>query len=83
MWDGFVRSAAKENAMEAAALAMPGLFSAGEVRAAIGDPTADVTPVLQRLVRQDKLLPPIGKKRWTRYQVAPPPPLPERLDWVG
>ena len=70
--DELVWRAARENAIEAAALAIVGPLAAGDVRAAIGDPTADVTPVLQRLVEEGKLLPPTGKKRWTRYAVAPP-----------
>jgi hypothetical protein len=82
MWDEMVARARRENAIEAAALSMVGLFSAGDVRDKTGDPNADVTPVLQRLVRRGKLLPPVGKKRWTRYQVASPS-IPSRLDWTG
>jgi hypothetical protein len=82
MWDDFVKRAAKENAIEAAALSMVGPFSAGDVRAKIGDPDAEVTSVLKRLVLEGKLLPPTGKKRGTRYQVAPPLIAP-RIDWVG
>lgn len=82
MWDALVTRAARENAIEVAALSMVGAFSAGDVRAAIGNPDADVTDVLQRLVREGKLLPPTGKKRGTRYQVAPPSPLIERADWT-
>lgn len=82
MWDGFVARAVQENAIEAAALAMVGPFSAGDVRRAIEDPHVVVTPVLQRLVRQGKLLPPTGTKRWTKYEVAPPA-VPVRIDWQG
>ncbi len=82
MWDDFVARARRDNAIEAAALSMVGLFSAGDVRKKIGDPNADVTPVLKRLVREGKLLPPVGKKRGTRYQVAPPRAV-ERSDWAG
>lgn len=81
-WADLEERAKHELVIEAAALAMVGEFSAAEVRAAIGDPNADVTGVLQRLVREGKLLPPTGKKRGTRYQVAPPSPLIERADWT-
>lgn len=81
-WADLEERAKRELAIEAAALAMVGAFSAADVRAAIGDPNAAVTYVLQRLVREGRLLPPTGKKRGTRYQVAPPSPLIERVDWT-
>jgi hypothetical protein len=82
MWDDLVSRAAKENAIEAAALSMVGPFSAGDVRAKIGDPDAEVTYVLKRLVLEGKLLPPTGRKRGTRYQVAPPS-IAARIDWTA
>lgn len=72
VWDDLVERAAKENAIEAAVRGMNGTFSAGDVKAAIGDPDAEVTPVLQKFVREGKLLPPTGTKRWTRYELATP-----------
>ncbi len=72
MWLDLAQRAAKENAIETAILGMLGPFSAGDVKEAIGDPDADVTPGLQRLVKEGKLLPPTGKKRWTRYVLAAP-----------
>lgn len=81
-WADLEERAKRELAIEAAALVMVGEFSAADVRAAIGDPNADLTGVLQRLVREGKLLPPTGKTRGTRYQVAPPSPLIERADWA-
>jgi hypothetical protein len=68
MWSELAQRAASENAIETGILGMFGPFSAGDVKKAIGDPDADVTPVLQRLVKEGKLLPPTGKKRWTRSE---------------
>lgn len=71
MWDDLVARAQREIAIEAAALGMVGPFSAGDVRKKLGDPDTEVVrPVLKRLVREGKLLPPTGKKRGTRYRVA-------------
>jgi hypothetical protein len=83
--DDLLARAAKEKAIEAACLGMVGLFSAGDVKVAIGDPDADVTDVIQRLVAQGKLVCPTGsKKRWTRYAVASTkaPTIMERADWT-
>jgi hypothetical protein len=76
IWADLVARAELESAIEAAAPGMIGLFSAGDVRRAIGDPQADVTPILRRLVRQGRLLPSGKKRRWARYAVALPPPSP-------
>lgn len=59
------------DAFQRAAIGKTIPFSAGDIRRAIGDPNAEVTSVLQKLVADGKLLPPTGKKRWTRYRVAP------------
>jgi len=80
LWSDLVLRAARENAVQAAALAMVGPFSAGDVRKKLGDPEAEVTSALKRLVREGKLLPPTGKKRGTRYLVAPPE-VAARADW--
>jgi len=44
-------------------------FSSGDIKIAIGDPEANVTSVLQKLVADGKLLV-SGKKRGTKYRVA-------------
>jgi hypothetical protein len=80
MWDDFGARAAEERAIELAALGMVGPFSAGDLRRKLEDPKAKVTPVLQRLVREGKLLS-SGKKRGTRYWVTPPT-LVQRVDWT-
>ncbi len=69
MWDDLCARASKEIAIEHTALQSAVPFSAGDMRIAIGDPEADVTPVLQRLVADGKLLV-SGSKRWTRYRVV-------------
>jgi hypothetical protein len=61
MWQDFVARAAQENAIEAAALRKTIPFSAGDIRTAIGDPDAEVTTVLKRLVEEGKPLPPTGR----------------------
>jgi hypothetical protein len=70
MWADLAARAAQENAIEKAALSKTVWFSAGDIRKAIGDPDADVTPMLKKLVREGKLLPPTGKKRGTKYRAA-------------
>ena len=82
IWDDLIARASRENAIESAALKMVGPFSAGDIKRSVGK-ELDVTSVLRRLVEEGKLLPPTGKKRGTRYEVAPPPPSPQRLDWTG
>jgi hypothetical protein len=56
----------------------------GGGRAAIGDPDAEVTPVLQRLVDEGKLPPPKGKKRWDQVRGRAPAAADRenRLDWL-
>lgn len=71
MWNDLKERADRENSIEAAALGMVGLFSAGDIKKIVGK-HVDVTPVLRRLVEEGRLLPPIGKKRGTRYEVAFP-----------
>jgi hypothetical protein len=67
MWDDLVARAARENAVEGAAMRCTAPFSAGDIRAAIGDPKAEVTCVLQKLVADGKLAS-WGKKRGTKYR---------------
>ena len=69
MWDDLVARAARENAIESVALRKTVPFSAGDIRTAIGDPEAEVTSVLQKLVDDGKLLV-SGQKRGTRYRLA-------------
>jgi hypothetical protein len=73
IWREQEERATQDNAIESACLGMSGSFRAGDVKKACGVPDANVTPILKRLVIEGKLLPPTGKKRGTRYQVAPPP----------
>jgi len=68
MWDDLVARATRENAIEQYALRRLVPFSAGDIKIAIGDPKADVTSVLQRLVADGKLAS-WGKKRGTKYRV--------------
>jgi hypothetical protein len=70
VWSDLVFRAAREKAIESAALGMVGLFSVGDIKKIVGK-DVDVTPVIQRLAEEGKLLPPIGKKRGTRYEVTP------------
>lgn len=69
MWDDSVARATKDDAIESAALRRITPFSAGDIRTAIGDPEADVTSVLQKLVANGKLVT-WGQKRGTKYRVA-------------
>jgi hypothetical protein len=68
-WNDLVARAARENAIERAAMGSSVPFSAGDIRAVIGDPGADVTSVLKRLVAEGKLTV-SGKKRGTKYRRA-------------
>lgn len=80
MWQDIVDWAARENAIEAAALSLEGWFSAGDVKKLVGD--INVTPSLSRMVK-DGLLVPNGKaKKGARYMRAVPR-LVERADWSG
>jgi hypothetical protein len=80
MWKEVVAWAARENRMEAAALSMPGWFSAGDLKEVLGEPMR-VGPVLARLVKEGRLLSNGKKTRGARYLVAPPM-LVERADWT-
>jgi len=71
MWTDLKERADRETAIENVALGMIGLFSAGDIKKVVGL-DVDVTPVLRRLVEEGRLLPPVGRKRGTRYEVAFP-----------
>lgn len=79
MWQELLDRVQLEKEIETTALSMFGEFSAGDVKKALGK-DVNVTPVLQRLVRQNRLAQ-FGKKRGTRYQLAPPD-IPTRADWT-
>jgi hypothetical protein len=82
MWSDLELAAAKERDICLAVSAQAGAFSAGDITQRLGDPNANVTSTLQKLVRHGKLLPPVGKKRWARYQVARHPEA-ARADWTS
>lgn len=80
MWQAMVAAFALEQRIESAALSMVGTFSAGDIKDVVGG-SANVTPVLQRLVKERRLVR-SGRKRGAKYQVAPPL-IPARVDWSG
>jgi hypothetical protein len=83
MWEAHVAWAARENAIEAAALSMVGSFSAGDVTRAAGlDKLGSITGLLSRLVAEGRLVSNEGRRRARRYEVACPKIL-ERIDWTG
>ncbi len=77
MWSDLEARAKRELAVEKAALAMVGIFKASDVRKIVGN--INVSPVLRDLVEEGRLVR-VGAKK---YMVAPPHPLPQRLDWTG
>jgi hypothetical protein len=82
MWHDLEEKARDELAIEVAVQSTVGSFSAGDIKRIVGK-DVNVTPVLQRLVEDGVLAAPTGKKRGTRYELAPSVPLPERADWTG
>lgn len=80
MWKELAARVAQEQSIERAALAQVGWFKAGDIKKIVGQ--VNVSPVLGRLVEEEHLVME-GKKKGTRYMVAPPTPLPNRADWVG
>lgn len=68
MWSALGLAAAKERDIFLAVAAQVAAFSAGDIKRYLGNPKANVTPTLQKLVRHGKLLPPVGTRRWARYQ---------------
>jgi hypothetical protein len=81
MWAKLEASVAIEKAVEAAALAMEGKFSAGDIKALIGK-NVNVSRHLKRMV-EDEVLVRSGEKRGARYEIAPPPQDLARVDWGG
>jgi hypothetical protein len=79
MWKDLAARVAQEQAIERAALGMVGWFAARDVKAIVGN--VNVSPILGRLVEEKRLVME-GKKRGARYILAPPQPLPDRVDWI-
>lgn len=78
MWAKEEARAAKENAVEQAALSMVGVFKASDVKAIVGG--INVSPILKRLVEEGRLVPASPKT----YRVAPPKVIIiERSDWTS
>lgn len=78
MWKKMQDAANRENSIEAAAMSFTDWFSAGDVKAIVGD--INVTRTLARMVK-DLLLVTNGKaKRGVKYMAAPPI-LVDRSDW--
>ena len=80
MWRDLEAKAKEELAIEAAVKTMTGPFAMGDIKAIVGHDVS-VTPTLQRLVEDGILAPPTGKKRGTRYQLAPLAII-DRADWT-
>ena len=71
-WDALRARAERENRIEAAALAQPDWFAAGELAKITGDTQSLVSATLVRLVRDGRIVPNGGKKRGAKYHVASP-----------
>jgi hypothetical protein len=80
IWSHLIASATLEATIEKAALAMVGSYAAGDLKKIVGA-EVNVTPVLQRLVEEKRLVA-VGKKKGTRYEIAIPVPT-ARIDWTG
>lgn len=80
MWKEAVEWAARENAIETAALSLNGWFSAGMIKDLVGK-DINVSPTLTRMVQEGILVPNGKSKRGAKYMKAPPKIIP-RLDWT-
>lgn len=77
MWEKLESRAKSELAIERAALAMPDIFKAEDIRAVVGDDKR-ISRILRRLVDEGRLTPVSAKK-----YIVTPPKIIERLDWTG
>ena len=79
-WNECGERAERDKRIETAALTMTSPFTMKDICTATGDSHNNVVTVIKRLVREQKLVPPVGAKRPQKYEVAPPKVI-ERADW--
>jgi hypothetical protein len=80
MWGQLQRRAAEQQAIQDATLSLTGWFSAGDVKYALGK-DVNVTPVLQALVAEERLVSNGKKTRGARYMVTDSAAV-ARLFWI-